>query len=181
MMTNCIVHPWLVVQQGSDKWRACQDYKHGTNVFNDSLPFNLPSVWSARRVIKRGSFMAKYDVRDGFWHVPVKRSARRRLLVRHPTNGRLMRATRLPFGYKRSPEHFCLVTQEMADEFHRRYPNSGVHVFVFVDDFLIVGEDEEACRRGCALFEELLAEFGIQWAHAERGARACRARMTEMI
>ena len=176
LMTNCIVHPWLVVQQGSDKWRACQDYKHGTNVFNDSLPFNLPSVWSARRVIKtlRGSFMAKYDVRDGFWHVPVKRSARRRLLVRHPTNGRLMRATRLPFGYKRSPEHFCLVTQEMADEFHRRYPNSGVHVFVFVDDFLIVGEDEEACRRGCGLFEELLAEFGIQWApHKRRGPTQC--------
>ena len=174
LLSDCIIHPWLVVQQGSDKWRACQDYKHGTNLFNDALPFNLPSVWSVRRVIKKGSFMAKYDVRDGFWHVPVKESARRRLLVRHPTNGRLMRATRLPFGYKRSPEHFCLVTQEMADEFHRRYPNQGVHVFVFVDDFLLVGDDEEACRRGCALFEEMLAEFGIQWApHKRRGPTQC--------
>ena len=119
LLSDCIVHPWLVVHQGSDKYRACQDYKNGTNLFNDALPFNLPSVWSVRRVIKKGSFMAKYDVRDGFWHVPVKPAARRRLLVRHPTNGRLMRAARLPFGYKRSPEHFCLVTQEMADEFHR--------------------------------------------------------------
>ena len=174
LLTDCIVHPWLVVHQGSDKWRACQDYKNGTNLFNDALPFGLPSVWSVKRVIRKGSFMAKYDVRDGFWHVPVRRSARRRLLVRHPSNGRLMRATRLPFGYKRSPEHFCLVTQEMADEFHRRHPTIGAHVFVFVDDFLIVGEDEEACRRGCAAFEELLAEFGILWApHKRRGPTQC--------
>jgi len=152
LLSDCIVHPWLVAHQGSDKYRACQDYKNGTNLLNDALPFNLPSAWSVRRVIKKGSFMAKYDVRDGFWHVPVKPAARRRLLVRHPTNGRLMRAARLPFGYKRSPEHFCLVTQEMADEFHRRHPNIGAHVFVFVDDFIIIGDDEAACRRACAAF-----------------------------
>ena len=174
LLTDCIVHPWLVIQQGSDKWRACQDYKNGTNLFNGALPFNLPSVWSVKRVIKRGSFMAKYDVRDGFWHVPVKPSARRRLLVRHPTNGRLMRAARLPFGYNRSPEHFCMVTQEMADEFHRRYPKIGAHVFVFVDDFIVIGDDEAACSRACAALEELLAEFGIQWApHKRRGPTQC--------
>ena len=137
LLEDCIVHPWLVVQQGADKWRACQDYKNGTNLFNDALPFNLPSVWSVRRVVKPGSYFAKYDVRDGFWHVPVSEGSRRRLLVRHPTNGRLMWATRLPFGYSRSPEHFCLVTQELADEFHRRHPKMGAHVYVFVDDYTV--------------------------------------------
>ena len=53
---------------------------------------------------------------------PVAADCRHRLCVRHPTTGRLMWATRLPFGYSRSPEHFCEVTQEMADEFHRRHP-----------------------------------------------------------
>ena len=48
-LKDCIVHPWLVVQQGSDKWRACQDYKNGINLFGDSLHFNLPSVWSVRK------------------------------------------------------------------------------------------------------------------------------------
>ena len=46
---DCIVHPWLVVQQGVDKWRACQDYKHGTNLFNTPLPFGLPSVYTLKR------------------------------------------------------------------------------------------------------------------------------------
>ena len=44
LMRDCVVHPWLVVHQSEDKWRACQDYKNGTNLFNDSPPFNLPSV-----------------------------------------------------------------------------------------------------------------------------------------
>eukprot|EP00964_Phaeocystis_antarctica_P000759 scaffold422_cov48-Phaeocystis_antarctica.AAC.1 len=62
----------------------------------------------------------------------------------------------------------------MADEFHRRHPNIGAHVFVFVDDFIIIGDDEAACRRACAAFEELLAEFHIQWApHKRRGPTQC--------
>ena len=167
---DCVVHPWLVVHQSEDKWRACQDYKHGINLFNDAPPFHLPSVWEARRVIRPGSYFAKYDLRDGFWHVPVAASDRRRLLVRHPMNGRLMWASRLPFGYLRSPERFCLLTQSLADLFHRRHPGIGVHIYVFVDDFLVVGDDEAATRRGCRLLEELFAEFGMQWApHKRRG------------
>ena len=167
---DCVVHPWLVVHQSLEKWRACQDYKHGTNLFNESPPFHLPSVWEARRVVKPGSYFAKYDLRDGFWHVPVAAADRRRLLVRHPMSGRLMWASRLPFGFLRSPERFCLLTQSLADLFHRRHPGIGVHLYVFVDDYLVIGDDEAATRRGCVLLEELFAEFGMQWApHKRRG------------
>ena len=167
---DCVVHPWLVVHQSADKWRACQDYKHGTNLFNESPSFHLPSVWEVRNVVKPGSYFAKYDLRDGFWHVPVAEADRRRLLVRHPMSGRLMWASRLPFGFLRSPERFCLLTQALADLFHRRHPGIGVHIYVFVDDYLVVGDDEAATREGCRLLEELFAEFGMQWApHKRRG------------
>ena len=79
------MHPWTIVFQGPDKVRACQDYKNGSNLFNDSPSFHLQNVWDARRSVKKGSFFAKYDLRDGFWHVPIEYSSRRRLLVRHPT------------------------------------------------------------------------------------------------
>ena len=123
--------------------------------------------------MKPGSYFAKYDLRDGFWHVPVAEADRRRLLVRHPMSGRLMWASRLPFGFLRSPERFCLLTQALADLFHRRHPGIGVHIYVFVDDYLVVGDDEAATREGCRLLEELFpkfAEFGMQWApHKRRG------------
>ena len=175
---DCIVHPRTIVFQGPDKVRACQDYKNGTNLFNDSPAFHLQNVWDARRSVKRTSFFAKYDLRDGFWHVPVEYSSCRGLLVRHPTNGRLMWASRLPCGFLRSPERFCLLTQSVADLFHRRHPGIGVRIFVFVDDFLVIGDDEAATREGCRLFEGLLAELGLQWApHKRRGpARPIRDR-----
>jgi len=170
LMKDCIVHPWLVVHQGPEKWRACQDYKLGTNLFNDSPPFDLPSAWSVRPVLTPDSHFAKYDLRDGFWHIPIKPECRRRLLVRHPTNGRLMWASRLPFGYVRSPERFCLLTQSVADLFHRRHAGCGAHVFVFVDDYLVVGDDEEKTKWACAKLEEIFAELGLIWApHKRRG------------
>ena len=45
-----------------------------------------------------------------------------------------------------------------------------MHIFVFVDDFLVIGDDETATLEGCRLFEGLLAELGLQWApHKRRG------------
>ena len=31
VLRESAVHPWTVVQQGADKWRACHDYSTGTN------------------------------------------------------------------------------------------------------------------------------------------------------
>ena len=46
----------------------------------------------------------------------------------------------------------------------------GIHVFVFVNDFLVVGDTEEQTRIGGEMLEELLLEVGIQRApHKRRG------------
>ena len=86
---STIVHPWVVVQQG-EKWRLCHDYSVGTNLYVPSAPFRLPSPWDVRPAVRAGSRFAKYDIRDGFFHVPVHPDSRRRLVVRHPGTGRLM-------------------------------------------------------------------------------------------
>jgi hypothetical protein len=46
----------------------------------------------------------------------------------------------------------------------------GIHVFVYVDDWLVVGDTEALTRLGCGMLEELLDEFGLEWApHKQRG------------
>ena len=88
------VHPWTVVFQ-KDKWRACQDYSTGTNMEADSAPFKLPTVFDVRNIIKKSSHFSKWDLRDGFFHVPIHPASRNRMLVRHPVSGLLMRCLRL--------------------------------------------------------------------------------------
>ena len=163
------VHPWTIVQQGA-KWRACHDYSVGTNRRASSAPFSLPTVWDVRPLLRRGSHFAKYDLRDGFYAVPVHPDSRHRLVMRHPGTGQLMWCTRLPFGYLDSPRLFCGVTEALAAELRRRVAGMGIHVLVFVDDWLVIGDDEAATRQGCEMLEALLAEFGMEWApHKQRG------------
>eukprot|EP00966_Prymnesium_polylepis_P268291 6197949-Prymnesium_polylepis.1 len=64
--------------------------------------------------------MAKYDIRDGFFHVPVNEDSRKRLVVRHSGTGRLMWATALPFGNVDSPRLFCALMESIADKLRAR-------------------------------------------------------------
>jgi hypothetical protein len=169
VLSESTVHPWTMAQQGA-KWRACHDYSVGTNRRVPSAPFALPTVWDVRPLLKRGSRFAKYDLRDGFWSVPVHPDSRHRLVMRHPGTGRLMWCARLPFGYLDSPRLFCSVTEALAAEFRRRVAGMGIYCIVFVDDWLVIGDDDAATRRGCEMLEALFAEFGVEWApHKQRG------------
>ena len=171
------VHPWTVTDQGDGKWRACQDYSDGTNRRVLSKPFNLPSVWDVTKVWKPGSRFAKYDLRDGFWSVPVGESSRRHLMVRHIATGRLLWCTSLPFGYGLSPYHFCEVTEAIAAVWRQRVARRSAerrcYIFCFVDDYLIVGDDDQAVLDGMRELRDLLGELHIPWApHKERGPAA---------
>ena len=169
-----IVHPWTIVDQGGGKWRLCHDYSVGTNRYVSTSPFDLCDVWDVRNVMKPSSYMAKYDVRDGFWNCAVAQESRKRLVVRHPGTGRLMWASRLPFGFLDSPRLFCGVTEALAQRLRLRAAGMGIHFFVFVDDFLIVGDDEELTRQGMRMLEEELTTRGVEWApHKERGPCRC--------
>ena len=124
VLENHVVSPWLMVWQG--KWRLCQDYSDGTNRAAQSGPFGLPSVWDARRALKPGSFMSKYDLRDFFWSIPVHPDSRRHLVMRHPGTGRLMWCSALPFGYLDSPRQACKVSEALAGEMRKRAAGKGI-------------------------------------------------------
>ena len=170
---STIVHPWVVVQQG-EKWRLCHDYSVGTNLYVPSAPFRLPSPWDVRPAVRAGSRFAKYDIRDGFFHVPVHPDSRRRLVVRHPGTGRLLWAPRLPFGYVDSPRLFCGVMEAIADKLRSQVSGRGIHFYVFVDDWLVVGDDYDLTVEGCSMLEAELRARGISWApHKHRGPAEC--------
>ena len=167
-----VVHPWLIVWQG--KWRLCQDYSSGTNMAAKSGPFGLPSPWDARPILKPGSYMAKYDLRDFFWSIPVNKESRCRLVMRHPGTGRLMWCRSLPFGYLDSPRQACRVSEALAGEMRRRAAGKGIHFLCYVDDYLVVGDNYELTLEGNRIFEEVMSEFCMQWSPAkQRGPVQC--------
>lgn len=170
------IHPWTIVDQGGGKWRLCHDYSVGTNRHAPTAAFTLPSVWDVAPVVKPGSHFAKYDIRDGFWHVPIGEDSKKRLVVRHPGTGRLMWATRLPFGYLDSPRLFCGLTEALMSRLRARAAREGkdIKFYVFVDDVLVVGADKESTEMGMRWLEEEFSARGVQWApHKKRGPCQC--------
>ena len=83
----------------------------------------------------------------------INRASRNHFVLRHPITGMLVRCTSLPFGWADSPRIFCAVTETIAAMVRRRCAGRGVHILAYVDDFLIVGDSEEAARHGGAVFE----------------------------
>ena len=174
VLESSTISPWTIVDQGGGKWRLCHDYSVGTNRVVPSAAFTLPSVWDARADIRPGSHFGKYDIRDGFWHVPIADDSKRRLVVRHPGTGRLMWASRLPFGYIESPRLFCGITEAVIARLRKQCAGLGIHFHVFVDDVLVIGDTEELTRLGMARLEVEFLARGIQWApHKKRGPCRC--------
>ena len=61
----------------------------GTNRSATTAPFGLPTAWDVRKTVKQGSRFVKYDLRDGFFAVPVEPRSRNKLIPRiwaHPTH-----------------------------------------------------------------------------------------------
>ena len=174
VLESSTIHPWTIVDQGGGKWRLCHDYSVGTNRIVPSASFALPSVWDARRCVTPTSCFAKYDIRDGFWHVPIAEDSKKRLVVRHPGTGRLIWATRLPFGYIDSPRIFCALTEAVISRLRKKAAGMGIHFFVFVDDALCIGDTEELTRKGMAMLEEEMRDRGLQIApNKSRGPCKC--------
>ena len=152
----------------------CHDYSVGTNRQVPTAAFSMTSVWDVRPVLKESSFLAKYDIRDGFWHMPIGEDSKKRLVVRHPGTGRLIWASRLPFGYLEAPRLFCGLTEALCARLRKKAAGRGIHYFVFVDDILVVGDTEALTAEGMGLLEEEFAARGVQWApHKKRGPCQC--------
>ena len=106
--------------------------------------------------------------------MPVHPASRRYLVVRHPGTGRLVWAPRLPFGYIDSPHLFCGLMESIADKMRAKAAGRGIHFYVFVDDWLCVGDTYDLTVEGCSMLEDEFRARGISWApHKHRGPAAC--------
>jgi len=161
-----LVHPHVVVHQGrgeARKVRGCQDYSALVNSYMPSIPFSLPRPWDLKKISTKNSWFGVIDLRDCFWHFVVAEASRKYLGFRHPTSKRLMRASRLPFGWNLSPAYTCEITEALGQLFRSR----GVQLLVYCDDMCIAAESREQCQEHMDMILATLDRLGLHWSPAK--------------
>ena len=150
-------HSWVVVIKGG-RTRVCLDCSKLINDMVPSLPFNLPQFTDVAKMVKPGSYMAKYDLRDFFWNLKVKRGDTGLMGVVHPGDNKTYVHERLCFGYKDSPRLACKLSEAVAVKLR----GLGVNCLVFVDDFIICEDDYETCVNSMLIMEAVLLDLGFE-------------------
>lgn len=125
------------------------------NEFIETYHFKMEDLRSARDLIDKGAFMANLDLEDAYFLVRVKKSSRKYLRFRF--EGQHYQFVCLPFGLCSSPHTFTKIMKPVVNKLRSK----GFLSVVYLDDFLCVGRDYEACKNNVQSTISLLEELGF--------------------
>ncbi|KAI8516362.1 hypothetical protein Bbelb_049430 [Branchiostoma belcheri] len=108
-----------------------------------------------KHLVRPGDFMAKLDLKDAYFTIPVDADSRRFLTFQW--QGRFYQFQCLPFGVATAPRVFTKVLKVPVAILRRR----GFRLVVYLDDILVIGRSREACREALWAAIELLSGLGF--------------------
>lgn len=154
-----IVHSLgAVAKKGTSKVRVIMDCtKSGLNAHLSTPPMGLPTVRHATRLLKRGYWMGKLDLSDGFLHIPLRDDQCDLIGFQHPATGEFYRYRYLCFGLACAPFIFQSTMQEVM----RLASLSGVSTgLAYIDDIFVGDRSKKGCAAQMQAFSSLAADLG---------------------
>jgi hypothetical protein len=168
-----VISPLHVVLKADGSIRPIIDpTASGVNDCMAKLPCPLPDLHTLLGNLPPNGFLGKRDHANGFWMVMLCPEARRYMAFRHPTTGALQRWVGLPFGASQSPPIFVELTSAACSIFQAECDRRGlrVRIFVYVDDYCIMGQTHADVSGAFDVMDQLGAELGLVWkASKDRG------------
>jgi len=134
----------------------------GVNSYIDIEKQSFSTIQSAVKLISKGCYMAKVDLRHAYRSVPVHPSNYTALGLKWKFDGDTHDTyfvdTRFPFGTRSSPGIFHRLTQSVKRMMIRR---GFTGIVVYLDDFLVVGDTKESCQKAYDTLCLLLLDLGF--------------------
>lgn len=127
--------PVTIVTKSNGKYRLCLDARQVNSVtVKDAYP--MPLIESIVSRLNETYYISSVDLKDAFWQIELEKESREKTAFTVP--GRpLYQFTRMPFG-------LCNAAQSMCRLMDLTIPSSmRDHVFVYIDDLLVVSADLE--------------------------------------
>ena len=116
--------------------------------------FKMTTMKDVKAAITKDCYMAKIDLTDCFWGLPVHPKDHRFLSFRWKGVNYSFRC--LPFGLSVSPLYITKLYHHVVEELQAK----GHRVLLYIDDMLILGKDKATCEATVAAARELFKNLG---------------------
>ncbi|KAK6044816.1 reverse transcriptase [Cooperia oncophora] len=123
------------------------------NKYITHVHFKLESLEMIRDLVNPGSYLAKVDMKDAYFAIPIHNDYRNYLCFHY--EDKLFRFKALPFGLSSAPYVYTRVTRHVARALRRK----GLRLLVYLDDWIFIADSAKQLKQdlSCAitLFEKL--------------------------
>ena len=150
---------FFLAPKRNNSWRPILNLKPLNTDYIRPQRFRMETLAVIIPTLRRGMWAASIDLKDAYLHIPIAPAFQRFLAFSY--KGVLYKFTALPFGLSTSPRVFTRVAGAVVAELRRR----GVTLFVYIDDWLILGNTESQCQNNVSETISLLHSLGwlINW------------------
>lgn len=125
------------------------------NQFVQYDKFKLEDYRIAMSLIREGDFLAKIDLKDAYYLIPVAEEHRKYLRFRY--RSKLYEFSCLPMGLSSAPRIYTKIMRPVVAELRKQ----GIFSVNYLDDFLIVGRSLRSCINYVQKVLDLLLELGF--------------------
>lgn len=148
------VSPIFIVSKSDGGDRLILNLKK-LHEFIDNNHFKMEDHKTVLKVLQKGDFLAKVDLKDAYHLIPIAEGHRKFLRFRF--NDKLFEYCCLPFGLSCAPRIFTKIIRPVVTKLRR----NGYRSTVYLDDFLLYGESKRNCHRNVDRTVSLLTKLGF--------------------
>lgn len=125
--------PIVMVRKKDGSYRFCVDYRKVNSVtVRDAYP--LPFISTILDKLRDAKYLTSLDIKSAYWQIPVEEASKEITAFTVPGRG-LYHFNRLPFGLHNAPATWQRLIDRVLG------PELEPHVFVYLDDIIIVTQD----------------------------------------
>ena len=117
--------------------------------------FKMDTLKSVLNLIMPGIYMAKLDIKDAYYSVPIKDKDQK--LLKFVYEGVLYKFVVLPNGYTKGPRKFTKLLKPILAELRKQ----GITLAAYLDDIIVLGWSWADCRQKILTVLRTLQEFGF--------------------
>lgn len=117
--------------------------------------FKMETAQSIRSVLTKGQWVASLDMKDAYFHIPIRKSFRKYL--RFAFMDKIWQFCACPFGLSVAPWAFTGVMSLVGSICHQK----GIQIHLYLDDWLLRADSREVLRKHVNIVTKLMTTLGL--------------------